>query len=145
MNKIKGTISTIEKDEGISFVSIEAAGSSFSAILIEATSSKLPLETGMDIFLTFKETSMSLAKNLSGDLSIRNHFDCTVTKLEKSKILTKVKLDFHGIRFVSIITTASAERLNLTAGDQVTGLVKTPDITLMKNKEPWLSSFSRFG
>jgi molybdate transport system regulatory protein len=135
MNKIKGTISAIEKDEGISFVSIEAADNSFSAIVIEATSSKLPLESGMDILLTFKETSMSLAKNLSGELSIRNLFDCTVTGLEKSRILTKVKLDFHGIHFVSIITTASAEKLSLSVGGQVTGLVKTPDITLMKHKE----------
>jgi molybdopterin-binding protein len=136
MNKIKGTISAIDRDEGISFVSIESEKNILSAILIEATSSKLPLETGMDIFLTFKETSMSLPKNLTGNLSIRNLFDCTVTDLKKSKILTKVKLDFHGIVLVSIITTASAERLSLTAGDQVTGLVKTPDITLMKYREP---------
>jgi molybdate transport system regulatory protein len=133
MNKIKGTISNIEVDNGISFVSIEATNSTFSAILIEATSSKLPLKKGMDILLTFKETSMSLAKNLSGKLSIRNLFDCTITGLEKSRILTKVKLDFHGIHLVSIITTASAEKLSLSVGDEVTGLVKTPDITLMKN------------
>lgn len=132
MNKITGIVRKIKTDEGLSWIALQVENLTLSAMMIEAAGRSLPLQEGDAVVVAFKETSMSIGKDLSGELSIRNRFDVVITSLTKSNVLTKLMLDFHGRQLVSVITTASAEQMQLAPGDRVTGLVKTTDMILMK-------------
>jgi len=132
MNKLLGTIAKIQQSGAIVLVDIDVDGHSFSAMLIE--SSGLPdwLQTGNHVNLIFKETEVSLAKNLSGQISMRNRMKCTVTKVERGELLSKVILHFQNYEIVSAITTRSVDMLGLTQGDEVEAMIKANEVSLMR-------------
>lgn len=135
MNKLKGIISEIQSDNGISLITIETSGTNISAIMVEADNASSFLKPGDNMLVTFKETAMSIGKNISGEFSIRNRFEGEIAHIEKSRLLAKIILNFNQTQLVSVITTASAENLALHVGDYVTGLVKTTDIVLIKTSD----------
>lgn len=135
MNRIKGTITAIETDEGISLVTVEAAGQLFSSVVIDTPQTAPYLRVGNAVFLVFKEAEMAIGKDLSGSLSTRNRFTATISAIEESSVLAKITLDFNGQQLVSMITTASSRRLKLQVGDRVEGLVKTTEMSLMKMED----------
>ena len=132
MNRIRGKITEIETDGNISLVTIEAEETCFSSTVIDTTESASYLNAGSDIYMVFKETEMAIGKNLLGGLSLRNRFAATITTIELGKVLAKVEIDFKGHRLHSIITAQSARNLDLKIGDQVEGIVKTTEISLME-------------
>jgi len=135
MNYLKGTIQKIETDKEISIIEFVAENKLFSAMAIEGTGRSPHLKVGDNVMMGFKETATSIGKDLSGELSIRNRFNVVIRSLTTDAALTKVVLDFQGHEFVSVITTASAERMELKPGDHVEGLVKTTDMILAKTDE----------
>lgn len=135
MNKLKGIISEIQSDNGISLITIETSGTNITAIMVETANASSFLKPGDNMLVTFKETAMSIGKNISGEFSIRNRFEGEIAHIEKSRLLAKIILNFNQTQLVSVITTASAENLALHVGDYVTGLVKTTDIVLIKTSD----------
>lgn len=135
MNKLHGIITEIASDDGMALITIQASGIKVTAIQVDANDESMRLKPGDSLTVAFKETAMSIGKNISGDFSIRNRFEGEIIHIEKSKILTKIILNFNQISLVSVITTASAENLQLKVDDQVTGMVKTTDIILIKDSE----------
>jgi molybdate transport system regulatory protein len=133
MNQLQGTITAIESAGDISLVSIAAAGESFSALVIDTPATAAYLQTGKDIVMVFKETEMSIGKDLAGGLSLRNRFPARVRQIEAGTILSSVHLDFKGTPLQAIITTRSVAELQLAAGDKVVGLVKTNEISLTES------------
>ena len=131
MNQLNAVIKSIETEESISLVVVEAMGISFSVLVIDTPASAAYLEEGNDVIMVFKATAMSVAKNLSGGLSIRNRFPATIVAIEGGKVLSSVLLDCKGVMLEAVITTHAAEGLALQVGDAVEGLVKTHDISLM--------------
>ena len=115
-------------------VDIDVNGDVFSSIVLETPASAPYLKQGSSITLAFKETEVSIAKNLSGLISLRNRFKATIKGLEKSDILTKIFLNYKGSEVVSIISTRSAQRLGLVVGDNVEWLVKTNEVSLLKEE-----------
>jgi molybdopterin-binding protein len=113
-------------------VDIDVDGDVFSSIVLETPATASYLKEGSGVTLLFKETEVSIGKNLVGLISLRNRFKATIKKLEKSDILTKVFLKFKSKEIVSIISTRSAQKLGLIEGDQVEWLVKTNEISLLK-------------
>lgn len=135
MNKLKGIISEIQSDNGISLITIETSGTNITAIMVETANASSFLKPGDNMLVTFKETAMSIGKDISGEFSIRNRFEGEIAHIEKSRLLAKIILNFNQTQLVSVITTASAENLALHVGDYVTGLVKTTDIVLIKTSD----------
>ncbi|HEX5554189.1 MAG TPA: TOBE domain-containing protein [Chitinophagaceae bacterium] len=132
MNKIKGTITAIETDEGISLVTVEVSEHAFSAVVIDTPQTAGYLRMGGPVFLVFKETEMAIGKNLSGGLSLRNRFPGRIIAIEEGKVLTNITVDFEGMPLMSVITTPASKRLLLQVGDPVEGLVKATEMSLMK-------------
>jgi len=114
----------------MSMVDIDVDGDVFSSIVLETPASASYLKQGGNVTLLFKETEVSIGKNLIGLISLRNRFRATIKHLEISDILTKVFLDYKAKGIVSIISTRSARKLALTAGDEVEWLVKTNEVSL---------------
>ena len=130
MNKLTGKINLIESSPLMSMVDIDVEGDVFSSIVLETPASAPYLQKGNTVTLLFKETEVSIGKNLSGMISLRNRFKSTIKRLEKSDILTKVFLNYRSKEIVSIISTRSAQKLGLIDGDQVEWLVKTNEVSL---------------
>ncbi len=80
----------------------------------------------------FKETEMSLAKNFSGLISLRNRVQTTVKLVRSGVILSEVVLDYRVQSISSIITTRSIKHLGIKPGDEVEALVKANEVSLME-------------
>ena len=111
-------------------VDIDVSGDIFSSIVLETPASAPYLKYGKGIIVLFKETEVSVAKNLTGLISLRNRFKAIVKRMEKSDILTKVFLQYKDKEIIAIISTRSAQKLGLMDGDQVEWLVKTNEVSL---------------
>lgn len=129
MNQLPATLVGVELEGSIALAEAEAAGRRYTALLVGARELR-GWQAGAAVTLLFKETEVSLAKNLSGLLSMRNRFPASVTGVERGRLLTKVALDFEGHALASIITTRSADALDLAVGDRVEGLVKANEMTM---------------
>jgi molybdopterin-binding protein len=131
VNKLTGKIVFIESSLHMSVVDIDVDGDIFSSIVLETPATVDYLKTGNSVHLLFKETEVSIGKNLSGLISLRNRFKATVHRVEKSDILAKVFLNYKGKEIISIITVRSVQKLGLTDGDAVEWLVKTNEVSLL--------------
>jgi molybdate transport system regulatory protein len=132
MNKLPGTIIKIQQSGAILLVDVEVDGHGFSAMLIESASQPDWLQVGNTIELVFKETEVSLAKNLSGMISMRNRMKCTVQHIERGVLLSKISLKFQEYILTSAITTRAVDTLELEVNDEVEALVKANEVSLMK-------------
>jgi molybdate transport system regulatory protein len=130
VNKLTGRIVLVEASQHMSMVDIDVDGDIFSSIVLETPATAPYLKQGSSITLAFKETEVSIGKNLSGLISLRNRFKATIKRIEKSDILTKVFLNYKSKDIISIISTRSAQKLSLADGDEVEWLVKTNEVTL---------------
>ena len=132
MNKLTGIISQIQKSGAILLVDVDIEGHGFSALLIGSATYPQWLRTGNTIDLVFKETEVTLAKDLSGVISTRNRMKCSVEHIERGGLLSKITLKFQNHSITSAITTRAADALGLTIGEEVEALVKANEISLMK-------------
>lgn len=131
MNRLQGIIKTVDSAVGVSLADVEVDGDSLSALVIATDSHASFLAPGTPVLVLFQETEVSLAKNLSGVISLRNRLAACVKSLDRGDVLTRVVLDYRGHDVVAVITTRSAERLALAPGDQVEGLIKANEVTLV--------------
>lgn len=136
MNRLSGSISNIEVHGSIALVDVSVGEHHFTATLIGAGEEVAGWLHGMPVTLLFKETEVSLARNLSGLISMRNRIPATVTAIERGKLLARVTLNFEGHRLESVITTRSSHALGLAVGDIVEGLVKANEMTLVPEEKP---------
>ncbi|MDD2915883.1 MAG: TOBE domain-containing protein [Gallionella sp.] len=132
MNSLPGIITAIESNEHLSLVDVLVGQDSFTAMLLETPQSAPHLKVGNRVAVLFKETEVSLAKNLSGLLSLRNRIKATVRSIRHGEILSEVVLDHHGQTVTSIITSRAVKRLELQQGDEVEALVKANEVSLME-------------
>jgi molybdate transport system regulatory protein len=132
MNKLTGEISKIQQSGAILLVDVNVDGHGFSAMLIESATQPEWLQTGNTIDLVFKETEVSLARNLSGMISMRNRMKCIVQHIDRGELLSKISLQFQKYVVTSAITTRSVDLLDLRIGDEVEALVKANEVSLMR-------------
>ena len=130
MNQLNGTIVNIQSSPEISIVEVDVSGDVFSALVLETPSTAAYLTAGSKIGIIFKETEVSIAKGLTGAISLRNRFQARVKKIEKHEILATIFLEYKANRISSVISTKSADRLDLKEGDDVEWLVKTNEVSL---------------
>ena len=132
MNKLPGKIFKVQQSGAILLVDVDVDGHGFSALLIESATHPEWLQAGNTIDLVFKETEVTLAKNLSGIISMRNRMKCTVQRIARGELLSKISLKFQEYRITSAITTRAVDSLQLAIGDEVEALVKANEVSLMK-------------
>lgn len=131
MNILSAEIVTIKKSGELSLVELACSEDLFYALII--SNNEPFIFEGNRVKMIFKETEVSLAKNFSGVISLRNRFPATVTSVKKEALLSEVLLDYQGNEITSIITSSSAEAMKIKTGDKITGMVKTNELMLMQN------------
>lgn len=132
MNRLRGRISHVESNGFVSLVDVVVGQDSFAAILLENPASAPYLAVGCEVNVLFKETEVSLAKNLTGLISLRNRMAATVRSVRRGAVLSEVELDYQHTVVKSIVTTRSIERMAIAPGDAVEALVKANEVTLME-------------
>lgn len=132
MNRLIATITAIESNDHLALVDVLAGQDTFTAMLLETPQSAPHLKVGNTVAVLFKETEVSLAKNLSGQISLRNRVRATVRQIRRGDILSEVVLDHAGQMLTSIITTRAVKRLELQEGDEVEALVKANEVSLVE-------------
>jgi molybdate transport system regulatory protein len=132
MNRIEVEIKQVHSSDGIILADLEAHSCSLIALMIEATDLPVWLKAGNRVFAVFKESEVSIAKNLKGIISLRNRFPCIVVKIERGKLMSIVLLQYEHIQLSSAITTRSVDALELNIGDEVLALIKANEISLMQ-------------
>lgn len=132
MNKFRGCITRIEANDHVSLVDVDVSGDNFTATLLETPDDAPYLRVGNVVDVLFKETEVSLAKGLTGLISLRNRVTVTVKQVRSGVILSEVVMDYRGQPMSSIITTGSIRRLNIQTGDEIEALVKANEVTLME-------------
>lgn len=65
-------------------------------------------------------------------LSARNQFKGTVKSIRVDGLMAEVVVVSEGLEIVSVITSASAERMAIRAGDEVTAVVKSTEVMIDK-------------
>jgi len=136
MNRLPGHIRSVDIHGSIALVDVDVGAHRLTATLIGASEEASGWAPGMPVTLLFKETEVSLARNLSGLISMRNRMPCTVTAIERGRILARVSLDFEGRKLESVITARSVDALGLVEGIAVEGLVKANEMTLAPESMP---------
>jgi molybdate transport system regulatory protein len=131
MNKLPGIVTHVDTSVGVSLADIDVAGDTLSALVIASDSHASFLIDNTPVLVLFAETEVSLAKNLSGLISLRNRLASRVKTLDRGAVLTRAVLDYRGHDVVAVITTRSAERLSLAPGDEVECLIKANEVTLV--------------
>ena len=66
------------------------------------------------------------------ELSARNQLPGTVKSVTLGNVMAEVVVDVAGNEIVSAITRGSAEALDVSAGDQVTVVIKATEVILAK-------------
>ena len=133
MNKLKGKIVDIQSSDNISIVHVDVDGDVLSSIVLEGKKSPVNYKVKDSVTLLFKETEVGLAKNLTGMISLRNRFKATIKKIDKGPVLAKITLNYRDHIIESIISSQSAVGMKLKEKEEVEWLVKTNEVTLMKN------------
>jgi molybdate transport system regulatory protein len=132
MNALSGRISAIEIHGSVAIVDITVATHHFTATLLGSAEQLARWKIAQSVQLLFKETEVALAKNLSGQISLRNRLPGTVMSIDTGQVLTRVLITMSDDLIISsVITTRSARNLQLNAGDQVEGLVKSNEMSLL--------------
>lgn len=130
MNELRGRIAAIETNGFVSLVDVAVGSDTFTAILLETPASAPFLAAGREVAVLFKETEVSLAKNLSGQISLRNRIRTRVQAIVRGEILSEIRLDYQGQALTSIITARAVKRLALQEGDEVEALIKANEVSL---------------
>lgn len=131
MNILSGHIAAIEAHGSVAIVDVSVAAHRFTATLLGSPGHLASWKLGQTVQLLFKENEVALAKNLSGQISLRNRLPGSVIAIEVGQVLTRAIIDMDGLQFSSIITSRSARSLQLAIGDLVEGLVKSNEMSLI--------------
>lgn len=131
MNRLPGILCAIESHGSVALIDVLVGTLHFTSTLIGAGEEVARWRIGAPVVLVFPEAEVSLAKNLSGLLSMRNRIPAVITAIERGSLLARVTLAFGEHRIESVITTRSSHALALQVGDAVEGLVKSNEMTVL--------------
>ncbi len=129
MNVIKAKIIELDQFEGLTLVKAESLSQLFSAIVVEDLTVHNEIHVGGLIQLCFKETEVSIGLPPIV-ISLRNQIAGVICQIDQGKLLSRITLDTKFGQINSLITTGSVERLNLSEGQEVIGLIKTNEMMI---------------
>jgi len=132
MNQIEVTVKQVVSSGGIIMVDMEVAGLTMTSLLIDAIHNPDWLKPGNLIYAVFKETEVSIAKDFSGKISLRNKIPCRISIIERGELMSLVHMTFEDYLIQSAITTRSVDMLDLQKDDHVIAMIKANEITLMQ-------------
>jgi molybdate transport system regulatory protein len=131
MNQLSGHIAALDIAGSIALVDVAVGARIYTAMLLGIGEDDAAWRPGVAVTLMFKETEVALAVNLSGMISLRNRLKGVVSEIEHGRLMSRVVFIVDGAPISSVITTRSLQNLQLIVGDEVEGLVKSNEMSVM--------------
>jgi molybdate transport system regulatory protein len=130
-NQIEGTVASIDRGEVMGTVRLSTAGPDVIAAITLDAIDELKLAEGQPAVALIKSTEVAVAIGPIGSVSIRNRFEGTIMAVDHGVVMTTVKVAIAGgAALTAVITKDGSEDLSLSAGDEVTALVKSTEISI---------------
>ncbi len=129
MNHIEAKVIKIEQKDNITLVSFASQGQNLRMMSLGLNT---PIKEGSQVTLGVKATSIALAKNLSGEISMSNQLPCKIEALNKGELLCSITLRFGDALIESITTLKSANTMNLELEDEVIALIKASELSILE-------------
>lgn len=123
INEIYAKVVRIITKDNLSFIKFESFEKEFSMLSLSVS-----LDINDEVIISFKPSSVAIAKGNLGLLSYSNQIKTNISNLEIGEILTSIKANFYDFKLESLISTNSAKRLNLELDDEITMLIKATDV-----------------
>lgn len=123
INEIYAKVVKIITKDNLSFIKFESFEKEFSMLSLSVS-----LDINDEVIISFKPSSVAIAKGNLGLLSYSNQIKTNISNLEIGEILTSIKANFYDFKLESLISTNSAKRLNLELNDEITMLIKATDV-----------------
>jgi len=129
MNKIVATISQIHNIDNLNIVEFK-----FNDLKLKMMSLDLNSNTkvGQKVVLTTKPTHVAIAKNIEGKLSYSNQIIAIIDNIDKGELLSVINSKIGDTKLQSIITSDSANRMELKIGDEIILLIKASDMSILE-------------
>jgi molybdate transport system regulatory protein len=131
-NQLSGVVEAITRGEVMANIRVRLAGGQdiTSAITLDAVDD-LGLTPGQEVTVLVKSTDVAVANGPVSGVSIRNRLSGAVDAIDNGAVMTTVKAVIAGgDTLTAAITKDAAEDLQLSAGDAVTLLVKSTEVSL---------------
>jgi molybdopterin-binding protein len=130
MNKIKGIISDIQSDNGLSLINLKCGDQRMKSIVINHQDGTPGYQVGESVVIMFKETEVFIGKGWDQEISLRNQFRGIIKSVNQGKILAEVVIECGIGELRSVITVDATSDLSLATGDKVTAMIKTNEVLL---------------
>ncbi len=127
LNKLSAVIVSQRHSGGLASIETSCGGYPFRLLVFENQKTR---EDGDETYLIIKESEIAISKTNPTDISISNRIECQIVDIKKGEILCEIELGFNSQKLVSMITVDSANRLELSVGDNVYALIKANEIYL---------------
>lgn len=127
MSKLIATIKKINSIDNLNIVEFEFLGTTLKMMSLDLGSN---IQIGKKVRLSVKPTNISIAKNLTGEISLSNQLVAIIQNIENGKLLSSVSLKISDFLLESIITVDSSKRMNLQIGDEVKILIKASNLSI---------------
>lgn len=127
MSKLIATIKKIDNIDNLNIVDFDFFGNNLKMMSLDLNPN---VQIGKKVKLSVKPTNISIAKNLSGDISLSNKLVAIIQNVENGKLLCSLSLKIYDVLLESIITVDSSKRMNLQIGDEVSIFIKASDLSI---------------
>ena len=127
MSQLIATITKISTVDNLNIVEFDFHGNILKMMSLDLGKE---VQLGKKVILSVKSTNVSLAKNLSGDLSFSNKIVAIIENVENGILLSSITLKINNTYIESIITADSSKRMQLQENDSVTILIKASNLSI---------------
>ena len=132
-NQLKATVTAVKKGAVNNEIDLKLEkGTQLTSIITTASSDNLGLAPGKEVYAVIKATNIMIGEE-GGKLvlSARNQLKGTITAVHDGAVNAEILLTLDGgEEITSIITMASAKRLELKAGVKAAAIIKASDVMI---------------
>ena len=132
MNKIDATLSDIQSIDNLAIVTFQTKNQQMRMMSLGIDSS---ISIGSKVTLGVKASSIALAKDLNGLISLSNQLQCVVKSVKNGVLLSSIILTMDNFTIESIITRDSSIKMDLKSGDEVIALIKSSELSILQLNE----------
>ncbi|ADG91713.1 TOBE domain protein [Arcobacter nitrofigilis DSM 7299] len=127
MNKIEAIISQIDNIDNLNIVQFDFLGIKLKMMSLDLNEN---IKIGQNVILVAKATNIILARDFKGMISFSNQINGKIDNIENGKLLCSVTIKAEDSYFQSIITQASAKKMNLKKDDEINIFIKASDLSI---------------
>ena len=127
MNKIEAIISQIDNIDNLNIVQFDFSGIKLKMMSLDLNEN---IKIGQKVILVAKATNIILARDFEGMISFSNQIKAKIESIEEGKLLCSVTIKAKNSYFQSIITQASAKKMNLKKDEEINIFIKASDLSI---------------